>query len=100
HYKVFDKKDFLGEREIVIRTIEQEDQFVFSKFTRETTKAATIPMYLVFQNQSTYDFFEIAQEIEQDHDRVFGIDHTTNVKGLYTMGENEDYHDVFISQNY
>lgn len=87
----------MGTLEVVVREIENSDQFVFTQFQRTAEKEATIPMKLVFENEKNYDFFQFEEEIEQEHDRVFGIDHTTNVKGLYSIGS---AYNLLLSQNY
>ncbi|AOV08767.1 hypothetical protein [Sporosarcina ureilytica] len=89
--------ELIGNLEIVVREIDNEDKFIFSRFERRTTNEATIPLEIIFADEKKYEFFQFEEEIEQDHDRVFGIDHTSNVKGLYSIG---DKYDMFLSQNY
>lgn len=87
----------VGDLEIVVREIDNEDQYVFSRFERRTDQDAKVQLALLFENEKTYDFYQFEEEIEQEHDRVFGIDHTSNVKGVYTIGEQRQ---LFLAQNY
>lgn len=90
-------EELIGNLEIVIREIDNEDKYVFSRFERLTENDATIPLEIIYENERDYDFYQFEEEIEQEHDRVFGIDYTSNVKGHYTIGRNKQ---LFLSQNY
>lgn len=97
HYALSQNKAPVGTLEIVIRQVDNDDQYVFTRFERTTEQEATIPLQILFEDQKDYDFFQFEEEIEQEHDRVFGIDYTSNVKGLYSIG---GQYDLFLSQNY
>lgn len=96
-YALAQNKAPVGTLEIVIREVDNDDQYVFTRFERTTEEEATIPLQIIFEDKEEYDFFQFEEEIEQEHDRVFGIDYTSNVKGLYSIGEQ---YDLFLSQNY
>ncbi|AOV08762.1 hypothetical protein [Sporosarcina ureilytica] len=96
-YALHRNNERIGNLEIVIREIDNEDKYVFSRFERLTEEAATIPIKLIFHDERKYAFFQFEEEIEQEHDRVFGIDYTSNVKGLYSIGSQ---YNLFLSQNY
>lgn len=93
------KDNKLGTLELTIRKIDNGDQFVFSKFTNQATEGTTIPLKITFSNHTDYDLYSFEEEIEQEHDRVFGIDYTTNVKGVYTLSGKQPY-SLYLSQNY
>lgn len=95
-YKVTNNHEASGELELVIREVDNGDSFIFSKFTRQSTEDIVVPLYFSFHGQHTPDLFPIGEPIDQEHDNVFGIDHTTNVKGLFTIGA----YQAIISQNY
>jgi len=89
----------VGELQLTIREIDNGDKFVFTKFINKADEGTSIPFQLVFKDTTSYDLFPFSEEIPQEHDRVFGIDYTTNVKGLYTMNGEQPY-ELYLSQNY
>lgn len=95
-FQVQRKGEMMGDLEIVIREIDNGDQYVFSRFKRLTEEDVKIPLTLLFEGQKDYTYHQFDEELDQEHDRVFGIDHTSNVKGLYEM----DHYQLFLSQNY
>lgn len=96
-YVLYKEEEHVGELEIVIREIDNKDKYVFTRFKRMTEDDAKIPFKIKFEGATDYSFFQFEEEIEQEHDRVFGIDYTTNVKGLYSI---EAQYDLYLSQNY
>ena len=93
------KKKSIGELQLTVREIDNGDQFVFSKFIDTTKKGASLPFKIVFTNDPSYEYYAFEEEIPQEHDRVFGIDHTSNTKGVYTMTDDQPYQ-LYLSQNY
>lgn len=96
-YTLYKEEEPIGQLEVVIREIDNEDQYVFTRFNRTTKDSASIPLKIVFEGEEDYSFYQFEEELEQEHDRVFGIDHTSNVKGLYSIGEQ---YELFLAQNY
>ncbi len=88
----------IGELTITARQIDNGDLFVFSNFTNTSDQAYTIPLKLTYKDQTAYDIFEYQQDIPQEHDNVFGIDYTTNVKGIFSFNKSEK--EMMLSQNY
>ncbi|MEE1132261.1 MAG: hypothetical protein UHX00_11635 [Caryophanon sp.] len=88
----------MGKLQVVLRTVDNGDQFVFTRFENEWDWGFEIPYYIVFKNQSEYELFAYKERVERKHDNVFGIDYTSNVKGVYTIGE-DDY-EMILSQNF
>ncbi|MEG0258295.1 MAG: hypothetical protein RR595_01165 [Lysinibacillus sp.] len=89
----------IGELQLTVREIDNGDQFVFTKFFNTTEKGATLPFKIVFTNKPSYTHYSFEEEIAQEHDRVFGIDYTSNVKGVYSLTSEQPYQ-LFLSQNY
>lgn len=88
----------MGEIQVVIRTVDNGDQFVFTRFDNKWDWGFEVPYYIVFKGQQEYDFFAYKERVEREHDNVFGIDYTSNVKGIYTIGD-DDY-EIMVSQNF
>lgn len=95
---VLQEKQIIGQLIVTLREIDQGDLFVFSKFINTSTTAHTIPLKLTFKEQAQASLFKLQQEIQQEHDHVFGIDHTTNVKGVYSFTNSPI--EMMLSQNY
>lgn len=88
----------MGKLQVVLRTIDNGDQFVFTRFENEWDWGFEIPYYIVFKDQSEYDVFAYKERVEREHDNVFGIDYTSNVKGVYTIGDND--YEMILAQNF
>lgn len=93
------KNSSIGELQLTLRELDNGDQFVFTKFLNEVDDGTSIPFKLTFSKATQYEFYPFSEEIPQEHDRVFGIDYTTNVKGLYTLSGEQPYQ-LYLSQNY
>lgn len=93
------KNTSIGELEITLRELDNGDQFVFTKFLNKVDEGTSIPFKLIFSNANKFKVYPFSEEIPQEHDRVFGIDYTTNVKGLYTLTGQQSYQ-LYLSQNY
>ena len=82
-YDLYERKSLMGKLTVTIRKINNGDQFVFSKFENFSEKEITLPASVVLQDTYSYAFHNfVDKEPEREHDRVFGMDYTTNVKGL------------------
>lgn len=88
----------MGKLQVVLRTVDNGDQFVFTRFENEWEWGFEIPYYIVFKDQSEYDVFAYKERVEREHDNVFGIDYTSNVKGVYTIGDND--YEMMLGQNF
>lgn len=101
-YDVYEKRSQVGKLTVTVREVSNGDQFVFTKFENQSDKDITLPTSLVLQDTYSYKFNNfVEEEPVREHDRVFGIDHTTNVKGLYSISGKHDFeYDLFLSQNY
>lgn len=101
-YKVLEKKEKIGTLTFTIRKIENGDQIVFSKFENTSSEGKSIPIRIKLENTDDYQFYDfVDEEPVREHDKVFGKDLTSNVKGLYRMTEdNEQKYDLYVSQNY
>ena len=101
-YKVLEDKEKIGTLTFTIREIVNGDQLVFSKFENLSSEGKSIPIRIKLQNTDDYQFHGfVDEEPVREHDRVFGKDLTSNVKGLYRMTEDkEQKYDLYLSQNY
>lgn len=88
----------MGNIEVVIRTVDNGDQFVFTRFDNKWDWGFEVPYYIVFKGQKEYEEFVYKERVEREHDNVFGIDYTSNVKGVYTIGD--EAYDIMVSQNF
>lgn len=88
----------MGNIEVVIRTVDNGDQFVFTRFDNKWDWGFEVPYYIVFKGQKEYEEFVYKERVEREHDNVFGIDYTSNVKGVYTIGDAA--YDIMVSQNF
>lgn len=96
-FDVSEGDEALGHLQIVVRAIDNGDQFVFQSFTSTADDERALPLKLHIKQAKSVDYFSFEEEIIQEHDRVFGIDYTTNVKGIFTIN---DSYDLLLSQNY
>lgn len=96
-YDVSDAQKALGTLQIVVREIDNGDQFVFQQFTSKVDEPLALPIKLVVNKAKSMDYFSFEEPIEQEHDRVFGIDYTSNIKGIFTFNKR---YDILLSQNY
>lgn len=92
------KYEDMGNIEVVIRTVDNGDQFVFTRFDNKWDWGFEVPYYIVFKGQKEYEEFVYKERVEREHDNVFGIDYTSNVKGVYTIGDAA--YDIMVSQNF
>ena len=103
-FKVYNELRKIGTYSITIREIDNGDKFVFNRFTNEDfSSAEKIPITITVDDVDKYELFTFDDiKVERTHDTTFGIDPTTNVKGLYRFkNENdEDKFNVYLSQNY
>ena len=93
------KSKTLGQLEITVRKIDNGDVFVFSKLINTSDTGLSLPLQIVFKNHSSFNLNSFEEKIKQEHNRVFGIDYMSNVKGLYTIEGKKPYQ-LFLSQNY
>ena len=93
------KSTTLGQLELTVRKIDNGDVFVFSKLINTSDTGLSLPLQIVFKNHSSFNLNSFEEKIKQEHNRVFGIDYTSNVKGLYTIEGKKPYQ-LFLSQNY
>lgn len=101
-FEVFGKLFKMGDLTITVRNLENGDQFIFNKFENTSNKSKTLPLQIQFNKVNSYEFYDFNQdEPIREHDKVYGIDYTTNVKGLYKLKENEiTKYNLYLSQNY
>ncbi|WP_301109037.1 hypothetical protein [Sporosarcina sp.] len=90
----------VGTLTLTVRKVDNGDRFVFSQFYTSSEEGVYLPLQLTFADQTDFDFFKISEElVQEEHDRVFGKDYTTNVKGIYSFKGKKPY-DLILSQNY
>ena len=101
-YKVLEDKEKIGTLTFTIREIVNGDQIVFSKFENSSSEGKSIPIRIKLENTDDYQVYSfVDEEPVREHDKVFGKDLTSNVKGLYRMTEDkEQKYDLYLSQNY
>ena len=101
-YDVIGKLFKVGELTVTARKLNNGDQFIFNRFINTGSTETTLPLEIRFTNADSYDFFDFNdEEPVREHHKTYGIDYTTNMKGLYTLKEKEatDY-ELLLSQNY
>lgn len=101
-YDVVGKLFKVGELTVTVRKLENGDQFVFNRFVNTSSHDASLPLEIKVNGVDSYDFLDFNdEEPVREHDKTYGIDPTTNVKGLYTLKENESTkYELYLSQNY
>ena len=91
----------LGTLVITTKELDNGDIFVYQEMQYKVNKEITVPIEIVISNADDYDFFKIAEEVKREHDSIFGIDMTTNVRGLYEFDqEGKLTSNLLLSQNY
>ena len=93
-------QELVGTLTMTVRKVENGDRFVFSTFHSTSAESVSLPLQLEFKNQTAFELYPFSEPlIQEEHDRVFGKDYTTNVKGLYRSTGDKPY-ELFLSQNY
>lgn len=103
-YKVMEGNNTIGTYSLTIREIDNGDKFVFNRFINEdVTSERIVPITISVGQVASYDVFAFDDiEVEREHSNVFGVDPTTNVKGLYRFvnEKGESTYSMYVSQNY
>ena len=87
-YEVIGKLSKIGDLTITIRKLDNGDQFIFNQFASTGTTSKTLPLQISLNGVDSYDFYDFSEkEPVREHDNTFGVDHVTNVKGLYELKE-------------
>lgn len=91
----------LGKLDITMRELDNGDVFVYQEMKYSVDEQVTVPTEIIIKGANEYDFFEIAEEVKREHNNTFGIDMTTNVRGLYEFeNDGELVSSLYLSQNY
>lgn len=102
-YNVKNNLKEIGQLVITTREIDNGDVVVYQEMKYSIKKPTTFSTKIKVKNAKNYSMFEIAEkDVKREHNKTFGIDMTTNVRGLLTF-ETEDEKqvaDVYLSQNY
>lgn len=103
-YKVMIGNKKIGTYSLTIREVDNGDKFVFNRFINEDLSSAEkLPITITVGHVVSYDLFAFDDvEEEREHSNIFGVDPTTNVKGLYSFVDErgESTYNVYLSQNY
>lgn len=93
-YVVKDGKE-VGTFTITVRTLDNDDQFVFYHLTNTTDQPLEGTLQIGLPTK-TYTFKPFKTPTQPEHDRVYGPDETSSLKGLLRA----DGKDVLFSQNF
>ena len=101
-YDVMERLFKVGELTVTTRKLNNGDQFIFNRFVNTRSTETTLPLEIRFTNADSYDFFDFNdEEPVREHHKTYGVDYTTNMKGLYTLKEKEaTEYELLLSQNY
>ncbi|QOY37202.1 hypothetical protein AWH56_006095 [Anaerobacillus isosaccharinicus] len=102
HYELLKKKDVVGQLTITIRTLDNQDQMIFSRLDNFVDEHLIISVSLPVGNVNRYELVDFDQIfIEREHDSTLGIDPTTYPIGLFDLYFYEDFrYSFFASKNY
>ena len=103
YYKMGKTTSPLGELRVTLRTLDNGDTFVFTKFIHNGDNTYSASVILPFQDASSYDLKKMEEygSITHEHNNTFGVDPTTHPIGLLTL-ENSDglTNSVMLSKSY
>ncbi|MEY9970650.1 hypothetical protein ABH966_001014 [Lysinibacillus sp. RC46] len=101
-YNLFEDGENMGSIKVTVREIDNGDFFIFTQLQNKSSKGYSASISYPISGNIKYDLTDFErQEIQHEHDHVFGVDPTTYPIGLLKVKEHEDLlTNMMISRNY
>ncbi|MFJ8103466.1 hypothetical protein [Lysinibacillus sp. NPDC096212] len=101
-YNLFEDGESMGSIKVTVREIDNGDFFIFTQLQNKSSKGYSASISYPISGNIKYDLTDFErQEIQHEHDHVFGVDPTTYPIGLLKVKEHEDLlTNMMISRNY
>ncbi|MBM7702499.1 hypothetical protein [Metabacillus iocasae] len=91
-----------GELTVTVRTLNNDDFFIFTKFHNQTYQPVRLNMVIPFE--VTFTEYEMtrfdSEKINHEHDSTLGVDPTTTPHGIVELTGENAYANMVISKNY
>ena len=101
-YKLFEDGENMGSIKVTVREIDNGDFFIFTQLQNKSSKGYIASISYPISGNVRYDLTDFEQqEIQHEHDHVFGVDPTTYPIGLLEIKEHENsVTNMMMSRNY
>ncbi|MFJ7914180.1 MULTISPECIES: hypothetical protein [unclassified Lysinibacillus] len=101
-YNLFEDGENMGSIKVTVREIDNGDFFIFTQLQNKSSKGYSASISYPISGNIKYDLTDFErQEIQHEHDHVYGVDPTTYPIGLLTVKEHENLvTNMMISRNY
>ena len=101
-YNLFEDGENMGSIKVTVREIDNGDFFIFTQLQNKSSKGYSASISYPISGNIKYDLTDFErQEIQHEHDHVYGVDPTTYPIGLLTVKEHESLvTNMMISRNY
>lgn len=101
-YHLFEDGENMGSIKVTVREIDNGDFFIFTQLQNKSSKGYSASISYPISGNIKYDLTDFErQEIQHEHDHVYGVDPTTYPIGLLTVKEHENLvTNMMISRNY
>ena len=92
----------MGSIKVTVREIDNGDFFIFAQLQNKSSKGYSASITYPISGNINYDLTDFErQEIQHEHDHVYGVDPTTYPIGLLKVMEHENLvTNMMISRNY
>lgn len=101
-YNLFEDGENRGSIKVTVREIDNGDFFIFTQLQNKSSKGYSASISYPISGNIKYDLTDFErQEIQHEHDHVYGVDPTTYPIGLLKVKEHENLvTNMMISRNY
>ncbi|TQR36043.1 hypothetical protein C7Y47_07130 [Lysinibacillus sphaericus] len=101
-YNLFEDGENMGSIKVTVREIDNGDFFIFTQLQNKSSKGYSASISYPISGNIKYNLTDFErQEIQHEHDHVYGVDPTTYPIGLLTVKEHENLvTNMMISRNY
>lgn len=101
-YNLFEDGENMGSIKVTVREIDNGDFFIFTQLQNKSSKGYSASISYPINGNIKYDLTDFErQEIQHEHDHVYGVDPTTYPIGLLKVKEHENLvTNMMISRNY